>query len=648
LVANPSLSGARQRGVFKVPGLLKMTSYAIRSSQKAILPVYMRRIRLVLFCLGLTGWLFCVPPAGAQRVVVVCLRPTEVPLLMRHTATMPGAQALLLSRVASSPRRPSLLLPVAQWERSAYLTLNAGTRALVPENLSPNDTERLRQLEQENQQWGYPVLVGLLPTELKKSGVRMRYLTTRRDSPMLLASIPLSAGDVKVVSDVATLFAQAEWELRRYWRSMLWIDANTLEPAQLGLFIQRLQAALTRPDDVLYLLVPVPSPSESAMGSRLGWGLRLGADGEGLLVSGSSRLPGYITLPDLTATWLSHFGCTEMPAGVVGSPTRVLPNDSPVQTTQRLYDSLMRQAWWNRTVGALPTGQLVALVLAWFWWWRLKRVVRPLWLFPCVVPVLGVSLVPVLICLPMGGISWQARVAIWLISAGGLLIALSRLSLRQSLRGLGTVLLVFVGVDLLHGGNLLRWSGYGYVLQEGARFYGVGNEMAGSLFGAQSGFLLAESGGWSLLRWTLTAVAVGAPFWGANTGAMLSAFGVAMFIALRRWRWWGVGMLLSVLAVVVLWELLSPSPSHLGRFLRDPSVWLPTVARKGQMNLSLLLSSAWTPLLLFGLCGLKGAPAPVWMGAILLLVLNDSGVVAAASMLTWWWAWRVAHSESAS
>jgi hypothetical protein len=66
------------------------------------------------------------------------------------------------------------------------------------------------------------------------------------------------------------------------------------------------------------------------------------------------------------------------------------------------------------------------------------------------------------------------------------------------------------------------------------------------------------------------------------------------------------------------------------------------------MNLSLLLSSAWTPLLVFGLCGLKGAPAPVWAGAILLLVLNDSGVVAGASMLTWWWAWRVAQEEAGS
>ena len=608
----------------------------------------MRRIRLVLFGLSLAGWLFCVLPAGAQRVAVVCLRSTEVPLLIRHTATMPGAQALLLSRVASSPWRPSSLLSREQWERSAYLTLNAGTRTLVPENLSPNGMERLRQLEQINCCWGYPVVVGLLPEELKARGVRLRYLTTRRDSPMLLAGAPFPEADARVVADSATLFAVAQFVLRGHSRLILWIDADTVEPAQLEPLVRRLQTVLTQPTDVLYLLMPIPSPSEAASGSQLGWVLRLGRDGEGLLVSGSSRLPGYITLPDLTATWLSHFGCTKMPAGVVGLPARVSPDDSPARAMQRLYDSLVRQAWWNRTIGALPTVQLVALGVAWLWWWRRQRVVRSLWLFPCIVPVLGVSLVPVLICLPLGGISWQARVAIWLISAGGLLIVLSRLPLSPSLRGLGTVLLVFVGVDLLHGGNLVRWSGYGYVLQEGARFYGVGNEMAGSLFGAQCVFLLAESGAWSLLRWTLTAVAMGAPFWGANTGAMLSAFGVAMLHALRRWRWWGAGMLLCALAVVVLWEFLSPNPSHLGRFLHDPSLWLPTIARKAQMNLSLLLSSAWTPLLLFGLCGLRGAPAPVWAGAVLLLVLNDSGVVAAASMLTWWWAWRVAQQEAGS
>ncbi len=610
--------------------------------------VQMRHMRLALFCLSWIGWLFCVLSATAQRVVVVCLQPTDVPLLIRHTAAMPGAQALLLSRVASSPRRPSSLLSREQWERSAYLTLNAGTRALVPENLSPNGMERLRQLVRMNCCWGYPVAVGLLPEELKARGVLVRYLTTRRDTPMLFAGAPFPEADARIAADSEALFAVAQFVLRGHSRLMLWIDAAAMEPAELEPLVRRLQTVLTQPTDALYLLMPIPSPSETARGSRLGWVLQLGRNGQGLLVSASSRLPGYITLPDLTATWLSYFGCTEMPASVVGLPARVSPDDSPAQTTQRLYESLMRQVWWNRTIGALPTGQLVALVLAWLWWWRWNRVVRPLWLFPCVLPVLGVSLAPVLICLPLGGISLQARAAIWLIGMSGMLAGLSRLPLRQSLRGLATVLLVFVGVDLLHGGNLLRWSGYGYVLQEGARFYGVGNEMAGSLFGAQSGFLFTERVSWSLLRWTLTAVATGVPFWGANTGAMLSALGVAMLHALRRWRWWGAGMLLCVLAAVVWWEVVSPNPSHLGRFLQQPAIWLPTIGRKAQMNLSLLLSSAWTPLLLFGLCGLKGAPAPVWAGAILLLALNDSGVVAAASVMTWWWAWRVAQEEAGS
>ncbi|MEJ5251684.1 MAG: hypothetical protein HPY54_14875 [Chthonomonadetes bacterium] len=602
----------------------------------------------------LTGLLFLLVPTEAQRVVVLCLSPADkesrMPHLLQQAADLQGAQALVLSRVASSPWRRSEPLSLERWERSAYLTLNAGTRALAPENLPAEGIERLRCLLEANAGWNYPVVIGLLPEELKAKGVRIRYLTLRPDSPMLLVGAPFALRDTRAVSDFPMLLRIAEFMVRGHSRLMLWVDADGISPVQRQTLVGALYKNLTQPQDKLYLLLPIPTPAEAQKGLRLGWVMRLGREDSGVLASRSTRLPGYITLPDLTATWLSHFGSASIPPEVLGSPARTLPDEEAVQRVHRLYLSSLRQVWWNRTVGALPTAQTVVLVVAWLCWYRFGRVMRALWLFPCLVPVLGVSLAPVLICLPLGGISPQARAGIWIAVLAGLLVWLSRFPLRYSLRGLATVLLVFVGVGLLHGGDLLRWSGFGYILQEGARFYGVGNEMAGSLLGAQSGFLLTEGAGWGLVRWLATALAVGAPFWGANVGAMLASLCVAGVQALRSRRVMLWGMLaVAVLAVgVVAWEIASPNPTHLGAFLRNPQNWLPTLARKAQMNLALLWQSAWTPLLVFGLLGLKGAPAGVWAGAIGLLVLNDSGVVAAAAMLAWWWAWRVAGHEQTS
>lgn len=599
----------------------------------------------------LIGLLLLFTPAAAQRVVVLCLQPENVPSLIRHTADMPGAQALVLSRVASSPaQRPAPLSP-GQWQRSVYLTLNAGTRALVPENLSTNGMKRLQQLVETNSRWGYPVVIGLLPEGLKARAVRFRYLTMSYDSPMLLAGAPFPEPDSRVVSDWTMLLQVARFVLQGHPRLMLWIDASNVKPEQLGEVVRQLQTSLTQPTDALYLLSPLPSSAEASNGSRLGWVMRLGRNGKGLLATNSTRLPGFITLPDLTASWLSHFGCTKLPSGVVGSPAWVDPVDEPAQAAQRLYESLMRQIWWNRAVGALPALQAGALAVAgllWFFSRRSGRTLRMLLLFPCLLPVLGVSLVPVLICFPLRGISLETRAGIWALSMFGLLVLLSAFPLRQSLGALTTVLVVLVGVDLLHGGNLLRWSGFGYVLQEGARFYGVGNELAGSLFGAQSGFLFTESVGWGLLRWLLTALATGAPSWGANVGAMLSALGVTLSSALlsRRLRLFAAAAVGVVLLGVVFWEISSPSPTHLGWTLQHTPMLLLAVERKLRMNASLLVSSAWTPLLLVGLPGLKGAPTPVWVGALALLLLNDSGVVAAAAMLVWWWAWRAAHQEA--
>ena len=287
-------------------------------------------------------------PVRAQRVVIVCLHPElmegGVPALIRQTADLGGAQALVLSRVASSPWRRSPQLSQEQWERSAYLTLNAGARALAPQDIPQGGIERLLRLADVNRGWGYPVVVGLLPEALKARGVQVRYLVAQGHSPVLLAGAPFPERDTRVVSSFRALIQATEFTLQGHSRLLLWLDPRFVAPKHQREMLAVLRQNLTSPSDKLYLLLPIPSSDEAKHGSRLGWVLRLGREDEGVLTSRSTRLHGLITLPDLTATWLAHFGGERLPDELLGSPARCVPDESPSQSVGRLTESMMRQA----------------------------------------------------------------------------------------------------------------------------------------------------------------------------------------------------------------------------------------------------------------------------------------------------------------
>lgn len=592
---------------------------------------WMNEMRFALRHGTLLFLLLLLLPAKAQRVVVICLAPAEAPALAARTASLSGAQALLVSHIPSSPLRRATPLSAERWERSVYLSLNAGTRTLAPANGA-----------------GYPATAGLLPETSRAQGVSFLLLTSSANSPTLLVGAPHPERVTQVVPDREALIREAREALGKHTRLLLWVDLREGSWEQVERAVQELTALLEFPRDALYLLAPIPSASEAQRGCRLGWVLRLGAERAGLLTTSSTRLPGLVTLPDLTATWIRHFASDEVASRAAGSPAEVIFVPAPARATERLYRSLMRQAWWRERVGTLPTVQLAALLLGWLVWYRFGWIARPLWLFPCVLPLLGVSVVPLLVSLPLGELSLEMRVGVWAVCLVALLGVLSRFPLCQSLRALATLLLVFVAVGLLHGGTLLRWSGFGYVLQNGARFYGIGNEIAGSVMGAQSLFLLGESAGRSLVRWLLTALAFGAPSLGANVGATLSALSVTLTQAARfpHMRRWGTAAVAALIAGILWWEATSPAPTHLGRFLQSPHTWLPIVGSKLSQNLAVLRTGIWTPLLVLGLVGLRGAPLPVWSGALALLLFNDLGAVAASTMLVWWWAGRAAQWEA--
>jgi len=237
-------------------------------------------------------------------------------------------------------------------------------------------------------------------------------------------------------------------------------------------------------------------------------------------------------------------------------------------------------------------------------------------------------------------------------------------------------------VDLARGAPLIGSSVAGYSLAEGARYYGIGNELMGTMMGATLvGIGLALStakvsprraGVWAGVVYALVFLFIGAPSLGAKVGGAL-AMAPAAIVALlarrgRRPGWRGV-TLVAVLTIVVVGGMFAldsirggSSQSHMGRVVGlaasgDASGVFTLFERKIALNFMLLSTSLWSRLL--GL-SLAASAALFWwgrrtrgaefltrekaaaasgavVGTVCAFAFNDSGVLAAAACAVLLW-----------
>jgi len=232
-------------------------------------------------------------------------------------------------------------------------------------------------------------------------------------------------------------------------------------------------------------------------------------------------------------------------------------------------------------------------------------------------------------------------------------------------------------LDLVTGRHLLD----GFILNFGAygtRLYGLHNESMGALVACAvvGGTALLQQVGqsrrslWALGIWlTVIPVVVAAPFWGANWGGGVTAgfAGMVAYLGIRaggpRLRHWAGAVAAAVAAGVLAigldllgnprgWTHIGES-AHLVSTGGWPALW-DVIARKAAGNLRVI---AWAPYALTALvlivvvawlvlrpparlrAALQSHPA-LWgglaggtAGAVMAVIVNDSGVVAASTAL---------------
>ncbi len=450
---------------------------------------------------------------------------------------------------------------------------------------------------------------------------------------------------------------------------------------RLDQFLPRVSSRLDAGKDFLILLSPSSRTFSEITEERLtpivisGPGFR-----GGLLTSPSTRREGLVTICDFAPTVLSLLGIAP-PSEMAGRPAAPAPRSASVDAllNMNLDASLQGErqpAMRGSSVAqsVVIAGVTLILLLASAPWAR--RWAAWIALVPALLPL--VMLYLPLIC--PGGL---VATSIWLVCLTLLGVALCAAVFRSPMRALVWLCVVLAGslvVDLARGAPLISTSTAGYSMIEGARYYGIGNELAGTLLGAALiGLGAALSGRRGARRPGLIAAAAlgtvfvvtGASRLGANAGAtMAAAPAIAVALLARRGsRLTARGMaLVLVVSVVIVGALFAidmvrggGSQSHIGRAADMAASGgmglLSVMQRKLAVNFMLVETSVWSRLLVLSIAGsaalywygrrrlgpkfldteLSAGALACCVGTALGFLLNDSGVLAAAASSVFLW-----------
>lgn len=179
------------------------------------------------------------------------------------------------------------------------------------------------------------------------------------------------------------------------------------------------------------------------------------------------------------------------------------------------------------------------------------------------------------------------------------------------------ILYLIICVDVMTGGNLIRYSSLGYDPTIGARYFGLGNELVGLFLGVSVVFASGVANKMknfklSYLLLIISAIIAGYPKLGANVGGAIALIftmlyfifeGVDIEISIARII--GIGFIVLILIVFLAYIDINfnQNPTHLGKLFltsssSEKSITNNIVIRKLLMNIKLVGSSIWTRVLL--------------------------------------------------
>jgi hypothetical protein len=426
---------------------------------------------------------------------------------------------------------------------------------------------------------------------------------------------------------------------------LLWEDALVRSDELMGDLVDEVDLSTT--------MVMLVTPSAPRAAESLGVFAMAGAgtDGTGgLAQSGTTRRPGYVTLPDVAPTILHALGI-DAPSSMTGT---IIAETADVTVDQERFeifaDATERAVFRDRATGPVSVVFVIVQILA----YALAGVAvarRRGWTVPVSFLALVVLATPFVGFLAgslevddadlvtyTSGIFATAAVLAGLAEGAGRLVAHRWPRTRGVvapllLTSLTWLLLVY---DVITGGRLQIDTVFGYSPIVAGRFAGFGN-LAFALIAATA--VVVVCGWWAVWRLSrgpadgevrlrgpaalvvaaflgLTVVIDGAPAWGSDVGGVLAlvpGFTVLVLVGMGVAISWRRGLLIGaatglVLAVFAALDLARPEEdrTHLGRLVDrvldpDGGGLADVISRKLQTNLNILTSSIWTLTIPFAL-----------------------------------------------
>lgn len=443
-------------------------------------------------------------------------------------------------------------------------------------------------------------------------------------------------------------------------------------------FVGHIIKQMNSQKDLMLVIAPSPSLTQIADKNNFTPVIAYGKNIiHGYITSGATRRDYIISSTDIAPTVLGFFSIKNAPT-MIGQSIQSIPALG-TDTLQAARQLSVSAATVNRLRVPLVKGYILMLiiiillsVLAIFWIPRLIKAAEPL--------VVGLVAVP-LVFLPLGQLNfamdWEyivcAILAVIILTA--LAVYLCEFDYSKAFVVIASITAILIDFDIITGFNMIQKSVLGYDAMAGARYYGIGNEYMGILLG--SIIILAAVAydkfprKWMLGLITLVFLVhcylIAGPSLGAQSDGVLTAPAAFLVtVALLGNVRINPRVLLGMLGVVVasilgltLYDMSRPMElqTHIGRAANQIAAggWkegIIIIARKLGMNAKLIRYTIWSrvfivmlgvlALLVYRPVGAMGKIrvkrprivkgfAGILTGAIVGLMVNDSGIVAAAT-----------------
>lgn len=401
--------------------------------------------------------------------------------------------------------------------------------------------------------------------------------------------------------------------------------------AVIGGIVERLEAG----DAIIILSQAVAPPL--GMPAAFGPLLVAGPGGGGVGTAASTHRDGIVTEMDVSTTVLDLFG-VKAPDSMVGSVVRASSTLAGAGAEERIAyletldtTSVAVESVRPNTVNWFIALAVIVMMASTF---ILYRGADGL---PSSLTGMARMAVLLLVCAPLAGV---LQFLVWRWPPSGLAVIGTLLAVTFACgavawmlgrgRPAAVPLLVVTAVtsvallvDQYAGAPLSFAQIFGYSPLLGARYYGMGNEMAGLLLGSVMVAMALALDTWRDARWAkhlrtwgwplvgaICVVTAAAPFWGANVGTvawMTVGFLVGWMLLNGRkvWTWRNLALVLVIVIVVVaglsVVDLLGGAggETHLGRAVAGVGSsgigsLLVIIARKAETNIRVLGRTNWT------------------------------------------------------